>query len=174
MTFPASHCSVVWSITGFRQTGSVRFLEDSLIQIWSIFFFIQILNVQRTVTGCNVPLTTAVCVQLNSPHLEHLFHFALISPLWVLTLPSWPVCGCGWRSCHRRMNPHSLMCKVPPALRSLRATDASWEVPVQVLGPNMQRQGPLHTNTGDMGVHVREGELLYQQVCGTHTRTHPL
>lgn len=71
----------------------------------------------------------------------------------LLTLHSWPVCGYGSLSCHKLKNQHALDSRVPPALRSPLAADASW----RVIGPLLCKS----TNT-----------LLLSLKTQAHTQTH--
>lgn len=79
--------------------GTVKISNDLLIQI-------TIIQIQFLVTNISTP-----------PRMSQL-----------LTLLSWPVCDCGWLSCHTLKNPHSLVNRVPPARRPPLAADASWGV----------------------------------------------
>ena len=121
-----------------------------------------------------------------------------LSPLFiptsrVLTLPSWPVCDCGWQSCHTPKNPRSPRSRVPPAPGSPPAADASWEELsvhkhtllssflfffffLKIAQAHTLTHTHTHTppknDTGDMGVRVREGAFIPTSL--SLSSTHPL
>lgn len=107
----------------------------------------------------------------------------------LLTLRSWPVCDCGWLSCHKLKNPRSPESTVPPAQRSPLAADASWRVVSLLYGKDTNARSSCLLNTHttpqkklseDADVRVRVGAFiprsppLWPRSVPTHPPLHSL